>query len=111
MRKVYCQKCRKQIESRKELYTMQIFFSIGAFCGSCYIEKIKSVSSLVVSNTPLNGRYANFLTLMTLVGLIMVYFAEVAYIKIPLIVVLSLVLLMRAYSFIRFERHLPRKRI
>ncbi|GAA0452145.1 hypothetical protein GCM10008935_03440 [Alkalibacillus silvisoli] len=107
MKKVHCQNCQKQIESKKDLYTTQIFFMVQAYCKNCYIEKIKKLSSLVVSNTPLNGKYSNFLAAITLVGLILVYFAEIQYIKIPLILVLSLVLLMRIYSFVRFERHLP----
>ncbi|MDQ0159291.1 hypothetical protein [Alkalibacillus salilacus] len=106
MKKVYCQNCGKHIESKRDLFTTQIFFMIQAYCQSCYFERIKKVSALAVSNTPLNGRYSNFLALMTLVGLIMVYFAEIDYIKIPLLVVLSIVLFMRLYSFIRFERHL-----
>ncbi|MET3683884.1 hypothetical protein ABID56_002000 [Alkalibacillus flavidus] len=106
MRKIYCQNCDKQIETKHDLFTTQIFFMIQAYCKSCYFDKIKQVSSLAVSNTPLNGRYSNFLALMTFMGLIMVYFAEIQYIKMPLIIVLSIVLFMRVYSFVRFERHL-----
>ncbi|WP_027964854.1 hypothetical protein [Halalkalibacillus halophilus] len=107
MRKIYCQKCEKEITSRKQLFTTQIFFWVAAYCSTCYVERIKSVSSLAVSNTPLNGKYSNFLAGITVIGLFMVFFAEIPYIKIPLIVVLSLVLLMRIYSYMRFERHLP----
>ncbi|MDQ0352147.1 hypothetical protein J2R98_001981 [Alkalibacillus filiformis] len=107
MRQVHCQNCDQLIESKKDLFTTQIFFMVQAYCKKCYFDKIKKVSSLAVSNTPLNGRYSNFLAGLTLVGLILVYFAEIQYIKYPLILVLALVLFMRVYSFVRFERHLP----
>ncbi|WP_017187313.1 hypothetical protein [Alkalibacillus haloalkaliphilus] len=107
MRQVHCQNCDQLIETKKDLFTTQIFFMVQAYCKQCYFDKIKKVSSLAVSNTPLNGRYSNFLAGLTFVGLILVYFAEIEYIKIPLILVLTLVLFMRIYSFVRFERHLP----
>ncbi|WP_054751978.1 hypothetical protein [Piscibacillus salipiscarius] len=63
-KKAICEECGKTITSKNDLVTTTALLKLTTYCKDCYVERIKSFSSLFVSNTPLNGKYSNVMSVI-----------------------------------------------
>lgn len=101
-RKVICERCAGEIESKEDLVTTLSLFTICAYHNECYANEIKGMRSLFVSNVPINGTYSTFGTiLLTILLLGVVLFLELT----PWVILLSLFFIgTRLYSYLAIER-------
>ncbi|MGP4071536.1 hypothetical protein ACTWQB_03155 [Piscibacillus sp. B03] len=103
--KVFCEECSRPIKDKDELVTTTVLFSLVPYCKDCYVDQIKGMSSLIVSNTPVNGTYSNFFSVIGLIALIPIMFISDS-IKYIFIIGIIIFLLYRVFSYLWFERHL-----
>lgn len=103
--KVFCEECSRLIRDKDELVTTTVLFSLVPYCKDCYVDQIKGMSSLIVSNTPVNGTYSNFFSVVGLIALIPIMFISDS-IKYVFIIGIIIFLLYRVFSYLWFERHL-----
>lgn len=103
-KEMHCESCLLPIKVREDLVTVWAFFKIRLYHESCYANSLKGAAALFVSNTPINRFSGNFTAIVAFIVAWIPLFTDIA----PAItIVCSLIVLLRLYSLIRFEKHLP----
>ncbi|WP_226536875.1 hypothetical protein [Fictibacillus halophilus] len=103
-KEMYCESCLMPIKTRDDLITVWAFFKVRPYHRACYANSLKGAATLFVSNQPINGFSGNFTAFVAFILAWIPLFTDVTW---GLTVVCVLIVLMRLYSFIRFEKQLP----
>ncbi|MBB6454162.1 hypothetical protein HNQ94_002613 [Salirhabdus euzebyi] len=102
-RKIYCDDCLKEIEFRGDLVVSRILFEIIPYHASCYGKALTTKKTILLSNEPLNGPFATFISFLFCIAAIVALFFDNGWI----ISILCLVFpALRLYIWKRFERYL-----
>ncbi|KZE63782.1 hypothetical protein AWM68_11750 [Fictibacillus phosphorivorans] len=102
-KEINCESCLMPIKAREELRTVWAFFKLRPYHRSCYENSLKG-AALFVGNQPVNGFPGNFTALAAFVLAWTPLFTDITP---ALSIVGSLIVLLRLYSFLRFEKQLP----
>ncbi|MFD1359445.1 hypothetical protein ACFQ4X_16090 [Fictibacillus halophilus] len=102
-KEMHCESCLMPIKTRDDLITVWAFFKVRPYHRSCYENSLKG-AALFVGNQPINGFSGNFTALVAFILAWIPLFKDVTW---ELTVVCVFIVLMRLYSFIRFEKRLP----
>lgn len=102
---VYCQKCSGLIIAREDLVvSITLFLAVVPYHESCFSNHLKGVQSFFISNAPINGVASNIVMVIVTIAVLFAFILGeiwIALLTIPLFVI-------RLYSYIAYERHLPR---
>jgi hypothetical protein len=102
-KEMHCESCLLPIENRDDLITVWAFFKVRPYHRSCYENSLKG-AALFVGNQPINGFSGNLTAFAAFIVAWVPLFTNVT----PAIsIVCCLIVLMRLYSFLRFEKQLP----
>jgi hypothetical protein len=100
-KKIICNKCSREIESKDNLVTTFKFIKIVPYHSKCYSNEIKSLKTLVISNQPINGMASNILTIfITILALILIFLGDKEF------MFLLLMPLVRLYSLLMIENRI-----
>ncbi|OOE14858.1 hypothetical protein [Fictibacillus arsenicus] len=102
-KEMHCESCLMPIKTRDDLITVWAFFKVRPYHRSCYENSLKG-AALFVGNQPINGFSGNFTALVAFILAWIPLFTDVTW---GLTVVCVLIVIMRLYSIIRFEKQLP----
>lgn len=101
-RTIYCVHCHAEIESRHDLVVSLSFMSLLAYHNACYAGALKGCQSFVISDEPINGTAANWMTAVSILLSIVLFIFINGYVG----AILLLVPLIRFCSWFMYERHL-----
>lgn len=111
MRKaVLCCSCRKPIGSRRELVTTKRILKVYPYHEECYEKELKGKKSFLLDNYPINGFSGSFSVILSLLLMIFLYPVMEFFQFAVLAVLFIAVAFYRLYSFVVFEKNLPRSR-
>jgi hypothetical protein len=102
-KEMHCESCLMPIKTRDDLITVWAFFKVRPYHRSCYENSLKG-AALFVGNQPINGFSGN---LTAAAAFILAWVPLFTDITPGLSIVCLLFVLMRVYSFVRFEKQLP----
>ncbi|WP_423419455.1 hypothetical protein [Fictibacillus nanhaiensis] len=97
-----CDSCLMPIKEMEELRTVWAFFKLRPYHRSCYENSLRGAG--LVGTQPINGFSGNF---TALVAFILAWLPLFTNISPVLTIVGTLIVLLRLYSFIRFEKRWP----
>lgn len=100
---IYCEKCVGEIKSRDDLVVTNKCIYIVPYHEKCFSKELKGVSTIFVGNEPINGTSSNIFTVLAVIlGIVVLFIQELRFLS----VVSLLILCVRLYSWIQYERHL-----
>lgn len=100
---IYCEKCVGEIKSRDDLVVTNKFIYIVPYHEKCFSKELKGISTIFVGNKPINGTSGNVSTILAVIlGIVVLFIEELRFFS----VVSLLILCVRLYSWIQYERHL-----
>lgn len=107
-KEVHCQRCAKPIEDRDELVVvLKGIVGIEPHHTKCYEANAKWLSGLLISG-PINSKTNTLSLIFTAILTIVAFFLNIPEImKLVLILYLVYVVLIRVWSWLNCERHLP----
>ena len=103
-RLILCQYCQRKIESRDDLVTSLMIFTLAPFHAACYTRALKGWHTIVLSNDPVHSVSGNIMVAVSLLMAIIVLITR----EIPgaFLLVALLFPAVRLYSWLAYERHL-----
>ena len=106
-KEIYCSVCAGEIYTKEDLVVAKEFVGIFPFHASCYSKSVKGMRTLFLSNTPING-FASTIgaVLLFLIGLIAIFFIPETGFKLVGILLITVPLGLRLYSWFKYERYL-----
>ncbi|WP_433745535.1 hypothetical protein [Falsibacillus pallidus] len=106
-KKVYCEKCVKEIKFRDDLVTAVLFLKVVPYHSDCYAKDLKSAKTFFLDNKPLNGFSGNLgfvLALILAIGWSLISAGLSKWWSLLVIIAIGY----RLYSYIMFERHVEK---
>lgn len=101
---ILCEKCDREITNREDLVVTFSLIFIVAYHSECFSKEIKGLGTMFVNNYPINGTANNWSVAIAVIVGIILLFTEYRYLSVlPLLLLAS-----RVYSWLRFERYLPK---
>jgi|GEM_PF-3466189 len=99
---IICEKCKRKIARKNDLIVTNIFYYLVAYHSECFAKEQRDFS-LFVGDLVINGFSGNLLAVMAgILGILVLLIPGYR-----LLALLSLIVLgVRAYSWLRFERYL-----
>lgn len=100
---IYCEKCVGEIKSKNDLVITNKFIYIVPYHEKCFSNELKGLSTIFVGNKPINGTSGNVGTVLAVIlGIVVLFIQELRFLS----AVSLLILCVRLYSWIHYERHL-----
>ena len=100
---IYCERCCGEIANKNDLIVTNKFLSIVPYHEKCFSKELKGLSTIFVSNVPINGTSSNVcLVILLIIGVISLFIKELRYVSALALISLCI----RIYSWFQYERHL-----
>ncbi|MBN2259298.1 MAG: hypothetical protein JW702_02010 [Clostridiales bacterium] len=100
---VLCNKCGRMIESREDLVTAVNFVFVEPYHTKCYSRGVKSLNTVFLSNTPINGFMGNVSAVFSAILSFGFLFSSDMRI---FSLIFFIPVLLRALSYFNYERYL-----